>query len=442
MKSWSRRSTTALGAVVAGLFASATAVRAAELSYGVDAGVGHTDNVARTADDEQAETIASIGGQLRLDHESSRLRANVATRMEYREYLDNTYDGELAGNLLADGTLDIVEERISWALTDTFGQTTQNQFAAATPDNRENVNYLSTGPNLSLPLGSRNMLIVHGRYKDVSYEDSDLGSERLRGELMLQRDLSDASKLALNATTERVTFDDETNFADFDTDEAFLSYSIDAARTTMSFDAGVTEITLGDESDSGWLGRLKFKRRASSSLSVGLELGHEFSDAGDAFANLQVNQPGSTDPVPVQQTAAPFESNYGTVFGQFSRNRTGIQLRAGYYDESYETQPLFDRTRITLDLNLSRTLNSVLSGNFRAGYSSQKFETLDRKFADLTATLGLRWNVSRTAFLSVDYQYLNRNDDNSAADYRANELWVRFGYLVGTDVASGGFGGP
>ena len=436
MKPGSRRSTTALGAVVAGLFANAAA-RAAELSYGLDVGVGHSDNITRVEENQQDESIASLGGQLRLDHDSKRLRANVATRLEYLDYLDDTYDGEVVGNLVGNAVMDIVEDRLTWTLEDTFGQTTQNQFAASTPDNRENVNFLSTGPDLSLSLGSRNKLLLNGRYVDVHYEDSELGNQRVRGSLALRRDLSDATNVSINVTTEQVSFDDDAESGDYDNNEAFLSYSLDAARTTMSIDAGATEITSDGESNSSWLGRLELTRRASSSLTVGLELGHDFSDAGNEFANLQADQPGSTDPVSVQQTAMPFENTYGSVFGRFARNRTGLQLRAGYYDESYDAQPLFDRKRITLTLSVDRTLNASLSAIVSANYSRQEYDALDRKFADLAATFGVRWKVSRSSFVSFDYQYLNRNDDEGGSDYSASEIWVRFGYLVGEGAAGG-----
>ena len=439
MKSGSQWSAAALGAVIAGLLANSPAVRAAELSYGVDVGVGQTDNVARVSTDEQDETIASVGAQLRLDHESRRLRANVETRLEYRDYLDNTYDGEVVGNLLANGVFAFVEDRFTWTVTDTFGQTTQNQFAPSTPDNRANVNYLSTGPDFTLPLGSRNKLLMHGRYIDLHYEDSDVGNQRVRGELALQRTLSDASNVSLNVTSEQTRFDDAA-LVDFDNNEGFARYEVDAARTSLSLDAGVNEITRGDETDRGWLGRLNLKRRTSTSLTVGLELGHDFSDAGNAFADLQVNQPGSTEPVPVQQTATPFENTYGTVYGQFSRNRTDILLRAGYYDEGYQAQPLFDRKRITLELGLNRNLNASLSAHCNANYSRQEYDALNRKFTDLTANLGVRWSVGRSTSVSFDYSFMDRNDNASDSDYRANEIWVRFGYQVG-EGASGRFGG-
>jgi hypothetical protein len=433
MKPGSRRSAIAIGAVT-GLFANA-AVHAAELSYGMDVGAGHSDNIMRVEENQLEDTIASVGAQLRLDHESKRLRANVATHLEYLDYLDNNYDADLVGTFIGNAVVDIVEDRFSWTVDDTFGQITQNQFLPSTPDNLENVNFLSTGPEISLALGARNKLLLNGRYAGVSYEDSNLDNQRVSGEFALRRDLSDASNLSMNLTTEQVSFDDELQGIDYDSNEAFLNYSLDAARTTLSADAGVAEIKSGDESNSNWLGRLAVTRRASSSLTVGLELGQDFSDAGAAFVDLQENQPGSTDPVPVQQTSLPFENTYGTVFARYSRNRTGIAFHAGYYDESYDAQPLYDRKRTTFDLSVDRSLNAALSALVRVDYSRQDYDVLDSQFTDLTASFELRWKVGRSTHVTFEYEYLSRDDDATGLDYTSNELWVRFGYLVGQGAA-------
>ncbi|MEJ0084617.1 MAG: outer membrane beta-barrel protein [Pseudomonadota bacterium] len=426
----------AWSAVAAGLFASAAA-SAAELTYGVDVGVGHSDNITRVSENEQDETIATVGGQLGLDHDSRKLRANVATRFEYLDYLDDTYDGELVGSLVGNATLDIVEERFSWALTDTFGQVTQNQFAASTPDNRENVNYLSTGPDLTLSLGSRNKLLLNGRYSDVHYETSALGNQRVSAALAVRRDLSDATNVSVNVTTEQVSYDTAAETADYDNHEGFLNYSLDAARTNLSIDAGATEIETDDQKNSSWLGRISLTRRASPALTVGLELGHDFSDAGNSFVDQQATQPGSVEPLPVQQTAMPFENAYVTAFGRFSRNRTGLQLRVGYYDESYDALPLFDRKRITLNLSVDRDLTSALNAHVGANYSQQKYESLDLEFRDLIATFGVRWKLGRLVMMNIDYEYLKRSDDSGGSGYRANEVWLRFGYLIGEGAAGG-----
>ena len=106
-------------------------------------------------------------------------------------------------------------------------------------------------------------------------------------------------------------------------------------------------------------------------------------------------------------------------------------IQAGVTPEGYDAQPLFDRNRLTLTLNVNRDLNASLSAIVSADYSRQDFTELDRRFTDLNATVGLRWKVTRTSFLSLDYRHLDRQDDASGADYTVNELWLKFGLLVG-----------
>jgi len=424
------RSKAACGALVAGLIAGASTASAAEVSYGAYLGMGYTDNITRVPTDPIDETIASIGGQFRLAQQSKRLEADIVTRLEYRNYLDNTYDSEVVGNLIGSALFNIVQERFSWRIDDTFGQTTLNQFLPSTPANRGNVNRLSTGPDFTMPFGDRNDFILRGRYIDLSYEDSDLGNQRTRGEVVVARNLSNVSKASINLVREKVEFDDSVHFANYDHSEAYLSYNIDSARTTLSVNGGITEIDSQDDTNDTWLARVDLSRKVSASTTVGIELGHDFSDAGDAFANLQAQQPGSLEPVPVQQTANPFENTYGIVYGRYSHNRTGAQLRLGYYDEKYDAEPLFDRKRYTLDLTLTRDLNAVTTARVGVNYSGQEYQTFNHDFSDLKATLGLRWNFGRSSFVSLEYQYLDRNDD-AGGDYNANELWLRFAYQVG-----------
>src|SRR5688572_19419703 len=428
----------ACAALVAGMLAGMQPAIAGELSYGAYVGMGHTDNIERVNDDKQAETIASIGAQLSLEHESRRLTSSITSRLEYRDYLDNTFDSEVIGNLVGNALFDIVEERLTWTIEDTFGQSTVNQFAPVTPGNRENVNYLSTGPDLTLPFLTRNSFIVRGRLADVNYESSNLGNQRIRGELALKRDLSEASNASINATSEQVDFEDDAQFIDYDRNEGFLNYNANTARTNFSIDGGITEIRSQGENQDTWLGRIAFTRHVSSSATLTFEVGHDFSDAGTIFVELEsLLQPGSTDPVPVQQTATPFENTYGLLRGEFSGRRTEVRLQAGYNDEKYQDQSTFDRARLTLLLTLERDLSSVISAHIGGNYSRQDYETLGRTFADMTATLGMRWNFGRASYVSLDYQYLDRSDDLSTAEYSANEVWLRVAYLVGEGVTGG-----
>ena len=133
-----------------------------------------------------------------------------------------------------------VPGRFEWVLTESFGQSEIDPFAASTPDNRENINYFTTGPDFTVRLGSVGSLTLFGRYSMTQFEDSNFDDERLLGGLSLGRDLSARSNVSLNATAERVEFDDQTAGSDYDRQSAFLRYEIEGARTTIGAGSGRT----------------------------------------------------------------------------------------------------------------------------------------------------------------------------------------------------------
>jgi hypothetical protein len=128
---------------------------AADLGYEVNVGVAHSDNIARTETNTINEEIATGGIMFSLSQVSPRLSADLVGNFAYHDYLDNTYESELFGNFVGSARFQIIPERFSWMLTDNFGEVLSDPFQPATPDNRENINYLMTGPDLTLAFGSQ-----------------------------------------------------------------------------------------------------------------------------------------------------------------------------------------------------------------------------------------------------------------------------------------------
>ena len=72
----------------------------------------------------------------------------------YLDYLQNAYGNQLIGRF--DGMAhfrDSFRERLTWVLQDDYGQAALDPFAPTTPTNLENVNYVSTGPDLAMRVG-------------------------------------------------------------------------------------------------------------------------------------------------------------------------------------------------------------------------------------------------------------------------------------------------
>ena len=69
------------------------------LEYEIRIGAMRTDNVFRTDADEIEETIALVGLNLDGQHETRRLDASLVTDLEYRKYMDDTFDDDVVGEL-------------------------------------------------------------------------------------------------------------------------------------------------------------------------------------------------------------------------------------------------------------------------------------------------------------------------------------------------------
>ncbi len=258
---------------------SASVAGAAELEYGFEVGIGNSDNIRRVPTGEESETILTTGADLAWLREEGRLHADVDLDLSYFDYQDNSYQGEVTGMANADLRFLFVPGRFEWVLLDSFGQSQLDPFSAVTPDNRENVNYVTTGPDFTMRLGSAGSLTLFGRYSATQFEDTNFDDQRLLGGIGFGRELSQRSSLSVNATTESVEFDDTGVGTDYDRRSAFLRYDVDGARTTIGAEAGYTEVESNGNTNSSPLFEVDISRELSERSMLTLRGGVRSSDA-------------------------------------------------------------------------------------------------------------------------------------------------------------------
>lgn len=420
---------------------SGPVVRAQEMetAYGARVGIGATDNIRRSATAETDETIATAGVNFSLAQKSRRLTTDATGDFSYLNYLDDVFDDEIVGSFAGQARLGIVPERFEWLFADNFGQASRQAFEAATPENRENINYFTTGPTLVIGAGSTTRLSLDGRYSQVSYETSRLDSDRLGGNVALIRQLGSSSSASLNVAYQDVDFNDDALNTDFETREAFVRYDVTGGRTSLGVDLGYTEVEQMEQKDSGMLARMQASRRVSPSSTLSLSLGREFSDSGNLFQQLQSMQSTQAGPggiQPVQPTSDPFTSTYGTLGWYFERNRTGFGLSAAHFDEDYEEDNLRDRTRTSFSASLRRHLTPTVQLLASVERTEEEFGEASQDFSELYGTMLLSWQLGRRISLEFQYERVDRDADGLAAEYVENIAWVRVSYARGSRRAS------
>lgn len=401
---------------------------AAELEYGVEVGIGTSDNIRRVPANEESETIATAGLDLSLAREGGRVEADVEVDLTYYDYQDNTFDSEVSGIANADMRINFVPERFIWVLIDNFGQTELDPFAVSTPANRENINYLTTGPDLTLRLGSVGSLTLFGRYSMTTFEESNFDDERKLGGISLGRDLSARSNVSLNVTAERVEFEDPAFGSDYDRQSAFLRYEVDGARTRIGAEAGYTEIHDSGDTSSSPLLELDLARDISERSTVTLLAGIRSSDSASALRSA----PGAGGGIPSRpgqiSTTDTFQTRHATLGWQFNAQRTNVMLSAGYEKDEYDNQSALDLKRNFFQASAQRLITPRLTLRIQGSLYSSESAATSQEDDETRFGLGLSWNAVGRLYVELDVDKFNRDSSNPLTEYNETRAFLRFAW--------------
>jgi hypothetical protein len=409
-------------ALAAGILA-VSSVAYADVQYTVEAGAGHSDNMTRVPDGEVDETIATAGLDLTWNEVRPRLTAEANVNARYFDYLDDTYDSEVVGTADAMLLFGLVPERFTWLVQDSFGQERSDPFAPVTPDTREDVNFFTTGPNVTFRLGSSGVLRLLGRYSASQFERSPLDGDRVGGGFALVRQPSTRSEISLNAFSEQVRFEEEFN-NEYDRNSVYLGYSAQGARTDITVEAGYTmlEMENGDEQDSPLLD-VEVSRELSPGSTLALAFGTELTDSSDALRSAVDGAPveGSAGAV---ASADPYKNRFASLGWNFARRRTTLNLRGRWDEDSYETQTTLDRTSLIWSASIDRQIAPALSVGLAGSLSDEEFDNSGLSADELRYGVTLNWQVARTLALRLVAERFDRDSSDAAGEYVENRIFL------------------
>ena len=417
----------------------------ATIAYDVYAGVNATDNVRLTQTARRADVISTVGFDLDWREERRLLETDVQADLSYLDYARGSFSPGVVGNFIGLGRFNIVPEKFSWMVSDNFGQEQINPLTPVTPQNRENVNYLSTGPDVTLPLGSAAALLLDGRYSKVSYQTSDLGSNRYSGSLGVLRQLSSSSSISINVEDQLNRFDNSNLNPDYDEQQAFIHYNKKGVRTRFDAQIGYARLKLRDGGTTTGepMVRAEVTRQLSPRTSVVLTGGHEYSDASDDFRLLQALGGANLATQAVQPTGIPFKNNYVTLGLKYQRDRTGFGLDFGHYGMTYiqhfasALSAALDERRNTAVLSASRRLSPLVDAQLSFSYERDIFDESINTSQFFTGTAQLNWHMTQKVGLAFLYAYTRRESNLPEGSYYDNILWLRVTYGRVAQVPSG-----
>ncbi len=397
-------------------------------------GATHSDNVRRLPTNEVSDTIATVGMLINTRRDGTRLDYSVAGDVNWLDYIDNTYRSEFYGVLDGTAKFGIVPGRFDWNLRESYNRLLIDPVGAATPDNIERFNYVTTGPRVAVLLGTATELSLDATYSKVTTHDqagitntqTALDSDRYGAALTLARAVSESSKLSAGVTSEKIEYDVSPD-SDYRRDQASVLYVTRVARTAFTAEVGATRIDQRDDTSTGLLARFGITRKVSASSTVTLGLARQTADSADIIrAGTGAQRP---EDAPITIAARdPFVDKTVSLGWDYERGRNRFGIDGFHSEQTYTLSSSRARKLKGGGAYFERRLRPTLSFNLAGRYQEEDLEGLGAGSKDSEAIMGFTWQAGPRTSVSLQGERYKRSGSGLTSDYTDNRIGLRFGY--------------
>ena len=403
--------------VLSGMFL-AQPLLALDTDFEVEVVAFYSDNVTRVDPSRDIDGVVTTAGfTLNLEEQSRRLDLIAHGGLLFATFPGSTFDDETLGLVTASALIRISEQNFSWFFAENLGQVVINPFQAETPDNRESMNFFTTGPRLSLPLGSRTKLNLEGNFSDVQYEERPLDNQRFGGSIGFERELSRNRSLSFIVDGERIEYDDAPPNAPVDQQSAYLRLQTAAARSQLSLSLGWNQVERAGNKGDGLLAELDWSRQVSAISTFSFHFGTRFSDAGDIFRFIQSIDSRRAGTQDIQTVNDPFQLDTVSIAYTLNKPRTRLSIDAFYEKENYESRTDLDRDRSGIKLDLTRNLTRSLNATLFTNLSYRDYDNTTRNDDDSIYGFRLRWDISHRLGLNLTVQRIERDSSDALFNF-------------------------
>ena len=408
--------------VLAGLGGTASAF---ELSTEATVAAVRTDNVSPGSPVRDSATLGLLRAGAELQSLTPRFDVDVDAEVTRYQYFQGGYDAETLPQLSGIATWHIMPDRLSWFVRDEYGQVGGLSFGEIRPIVRENINYLTTGPQLTLPLGGRNELELGGSYSDVNTSGAGVDSNRYQGSAQLRRRVSDRRSVGLNYSYTKIEYDRAAALSGYDRNIASVRFESNARRGALVAEAGASRVTRpGRAADTAPLFNLELTRRVGSRSMLALRLNSQSSDAADAFRDgigSAITSGGGDAELPLD--GEPFILDSASLEWTHQTVRLTTQVRLLHEKERYDGPGFADRERTGV----------ALSGGYRWSSRNEAHAAIrhERNVSDDRALNDRNWafevgyshRIARELYAMLDYTHFRR-DREALTVNQAENRWM------------------
>jgi hypothetical protein len=405
---------------------------AADISLEFELGLGHSDNISREPDTPAAptqdEVFYSGGLAVTYEEQTAKMDTSVRGSLTYIDY-EQAFDSETLPALDASAVFKLTEQSLRWFAYGNVGQQTVDPFSPVTPDNRQNVTYLTTGPSLFLPLGRRFSLTADAWYSDVNYEEQPLDNTRAGAQVGMAREINPTRSLSINVRGERTDFEEDPPFSAIERYDAYLRFETEGSRNEIAVDLGLATAERASNRTEEPLLTFDWRRQMSPSSDFSLVLGSRISDAAEDFRSNQRQSISIGDVQNQQAVTEPFQEDYIQASLRFGRARSNVTIAAGWREQDYDDLVQSNRIFETASINFSRELGNNWSVGLNGQVDRIDYDVLQRDDDDFRIGASLTWRQLRTLELELRVQHFERESTDPLSEFTEFRSFLGFRYI-------------
>ena len=412
---------------------------ALEIEPFVGTGVKFTDNAKLTEKNEDSDQILNGLVGAKITENDGPVRANANTSLSYENYLDNTYGDKYWFNLSATAGWEMIRDRVDWGVYDYFTQSQINNLDSDTPSNTQNTNVFSFGPNITLPISSRQTITVQPLFSDFYYENSDTDNQQYGVTANWLYQLRQDMKAGLNGGATTVRYDKNDKNPDYSIYNLRGVVSGTRPRSEYRMEMGGTNISRDNADDqNGFSANLDWLYNITGHSSVRAYAATDLTDSSQQFLNSQID-PGTGDYNNVQTSGDVLRNKIFRVDYIRKDSTLNSNIWTEFRDLDYKESP-DDRKVKEIGARLDYQVTAVVSTGIYGRYNNTKETDINRDYKRYETGVTASYSLSRKLSTRLNLQYRKKDSSSNNDGYTEYSAFLGLVYGLGSIPTPGGYG--
>jgi len=400
-------------------------VRATDFRYSADYEYAYYENINNVLAPVSNEYSNALVGRFSVLENSGYLNASVNGQLRTTQYKNNITSDRTRARVSVLSTWVLRPKSVEWFLSDVFTQTTINSLISDTPDNRQNINTFSTGPDFSIKLNSLNRIIIKPRIESYLFQVGN-DNVRIKNDLEWEYSINSTITMQLNQVLEKVDFQKDNLNPDRTRNDLFVSLISVKALNRLQLDLGRTRVNddFGRNFDNPRF-KLSISSQRNHNTLFNLSYGVRITDVGRYIA--------------AQNAPVSSLDNASLSLFQNTTSRLGIvrQISSGSLSLTYSN--LLREFEVTPELNQQQS-NLALSGKlaltglsklYFSLYKSKKdfLNDIDgRIYNDSSYSIKYAYTIRRNLFFNMNVSTRERSSNIAEAEYKSPKIILSIQY--------------